>query len=226
MPEGPHRAPPPRPPSSWYQRGESLLEPAMRRQALEQPGVRLARQAGGERAVVRTGKPIAATTAPPWELEAQVADHGEHLEHGQRLAVTADATNSLVSGADQPDEPEPKAVKRSARPSSTPRPRAHDDAGVGMCYPVHGRSRLKGRRGHVAIVAHAGARARWGEAPPRPHHVTSHLTIRIPRWIQLVGLPSLLLLAFLLAVTPGHVLFQFHSPGRDHVTRSTPLSTT
>ena len=34
-------------------------------------------------------------------------------------------------------------------------------------------------------------------------------TIRIPRWIQLVGLPVLLLLAFLLARTLGHVLFLF-----------------
>ncbi|HET9937641.1 MAG TPA: AI-2E family transporter, partial [Gaiella sp.] len=34
-------------------------------------------------------------------------------------------------------------------------------------------------------------------------------TIRIPRWIQLVGLPVVLLLAFLLARTLGHVLFLF-----------------
>ena len=34
-------------------------------------------------------------------------------------------------------------------------------------------------------------------------------TIRIPRWIQLVGLPVALLLAFLLARTLGHVLFLF-----------------
>jgi predicted PurR-regulated permease PerM len=34
-------------------------------------------------------------------------------------------------------------------------------------------------------------------------------TIRVPRWIQLVGLPVLALLAFLLAGTLGHVLFLF-----------------
>ncbi len=34
-------------------------------------------------------------------------------------------------------------------------------------------------------------------------------TIRIPRWIQLAGLPVLLLVAFLLARTLGHVLFLF-----------------
>jgi predicted PurR-regulated permease PerM len=34
-------------------------------------------------------------------------------------------------------------------------------------------------------------------------------TIKIPRWIQLVGLPVLLVLAFLLARTLGHVLFLF-----------------
>jgi predicted PurR-regulated permease PerM len=34
-------------------------------------------------------------------------------------------------------------------------------------------------------------------------------TIQIPRWIQLVGLPVLLVLAFLLARTLGHVLFLF-----------------
>jgi predicted PurR-regulated permease PerM len=34
-------------------------------------------------------------------------------------------------------------------------------------------------------------------------------TIQIPRWIQLVGLPVLLILAFLLARTLGHVLFLF-----------------
>jgi predicted PurR-regulated permease PerM len=36
-----------------------------------------------------------------------------------------------------------------------------------------------------------------------------HPTIRIPRWIQLVGLPVLLVLAFLMARTLGHVLFLF-----------------
>src|SRR5437016_8803273 len=34
-------------------------------------------------------------------------------------------------------------------------------------------------------------------------------TIQIPRWIQLVGLPVLVVLAFLLAETLGHVLFLF-----------------
>jgi predicted PurR-regulated permease PerM len=38
-------------------------------------------------------------------------------------------------------------------------------------------------------------------------------TIRIPRWVQLVGLPVLLLLAFLLAQTLGHVLFLFLTAG-------------
>jgi predicted PurR-regulated permease PerM len=39
--------------------------------------------------------------------------------------------------------------------------------------------------------------------------VTEPTTIRIPRWIQLVGLPVLILLAFLLARPLGHVLFLF-----------------
>jgi predicted PurR-regulated permease PerM len=39
--------------------------------------------------------------------------------------------------------------------------------------------------------------------------VTAPTTIRIPRWIQLVGLPVLVLLAFLLARPLGHVLFLF-----------------
>ena len=34
-------------------------------------------------------------------------------------------------------------------------------------------------------------------------------TIQIPRWIQLVGLPVLVIVAFLLARTLGHVLFLF-----------------
>ena len=34
-------------------------------------------------------------------------------------------------------------------------------------------------------------------------------TIRIPRWIQLVGLPVLLLLAWTLAGTLGHAIFLF-----------------
>jgi predicted PurR-regulated permease PerM len=38
-------------------------------------------------------------------------------------------------------------------------------------------------------------------------------TIRIPRWVQLVVLPVLLLLAFLLARTLGHVLFLFLTAG-------------
>ena len=39
--------------------------------------------------------------------------------------------------------------------------------------------------------------------------MTEPTTIRIPRWIQLVGLPVLLLFAFLLARPLGHVLFLF-----------------
>jgi predicted PurR-regulated permease PerM len=39
--------------------------------------------------------------------------------------------------------------------------------------------------------------------------VTEPATIRIPRWIQLVGLPVLVLVAFLLAKPLGHVLFLF-----------------
>ncbi|HET9243781.1 MAG TPA: AI-2E family transporter [Gaiella sp.] len=39
--------------------------------------------------------------------------------------------------------------------------------------------------------------------------MTEQQTIRVPRWIQLVVLPVLLLLAFLLARTLGHVLFLF-----------------
>jgi predicted PurR-regulated permease PerM len=38
-------------------------------------------------------------------------------------------------------------------------------------------------------------------------------TIQIPRWIQLVGLPVLVVLAFLLARTLGHVLFLFLTAG-------------
>src|SRR5205809_122135 len=38
-------------------------------------------------------------------------------------------------------------------------------------------------------------------------------TIQIPRWIQLVGLPVLVILAFLLARTLGHVLFLFLTAG-------------
>ena len=41
---------------------------------------------------------------------------------------------------------------------------------------------------------------RWVTAPP---------TIRIPRWIQLVGLPVLLLLGFFVAEALGHVIFLF-----------------
>ncbi len=39
--------------------------------------------------------------------------------------------------------------------------------------------------------------------------MSGETTIRIPRWVQLVGLPVLLLLAFLLARELGHVLFLF-----------------
>jgi predicted PurR-regulated permease PerM len=38
---------------------------------------------------------------------------------------------------------------------------------------------------------------------------TQRPTIQVPRWIQLVGLPVLLVVAFLLAETLGHVLFLF-----------------
>jgi predicted PurR-regulated permease PerM len=38
---------------------------------------------------------------------------------------------------------------------------------------------------------------------------SGHPTIQIPRWIQLVGLPVLLVLAFFMARTLGHVLFLF-----------------
>ena len=40
-------------------------------------------------------------------------------------------------------------------------------------------------------------------------HMGSSPTIRVPRWIQLVGLPVLLIVGFLLAETLGHVLFLF-----------------
>jgi predicted PurR-regulated permease PerM len=43
--------------------------------------------------------------------------------------------------------------------------------------------------------------------------VTQQPTIRIPRWIQLVVLPVILLLAFFLARTLGHVLFLFLTAG-------------
>ena len=39
--------------------------------------------------------------------------------------------------------------------------------------------------------------------------MSGETTIRIPRWVQLVGLPVILLLAFLLARELGHVLFLF-----------------
>ena len=39
--------------------------------------------------------------------------------------------------------------------------------------------------------------------------VSGETTIRIPRWVQLVGLPVILLLAFMLARELGHVLFLF-----------------
>ena len=50
--------------------------------------------------------------------------------------------------------------------------------------------------------------------PWEPHGTISRMagpgpTIQIPRWIQLVGLPVLLVLAFLLARTLGHVIFLF-----------------
>ncbi len=43
--------------------------------------------------------------------------------------------------------------------------------------------------------------------------MTDTRTIRVPRWIQLVVLPLLLLFAFLLARTLGHVLFLFLTAG-------------
>ena len=42
-----------------------------------------------------------------------------------------------------------------------------------------------------------------------PRMAGSGPTIQIPRWIQLVVLPVLLVLAFLLAAKLGHVLFLF-----------------
>lgn len=38
-------------------------------------------------------------------------------------------------------------------------------------------------------------------------------TIRVPRWIQLVGLPVIAVLAFMLGRTLGHVLFLFLTAG-------------
>ncbi len=46
-------------------------------------------------------------------------------------------------------------------------------------------------------------------APGYDRFVTQTTRIRIPRWVQLVGLPVLLLFAFLLARPLGHVLFLF-----------------
>ena len=68
------------------------------------------------------------------------------------------------------------------------------------------------RRSHRRTVAQTGAglTPRSGRAVQGYDRcVNEPPTIRIPRWIQLVGLPVLLLLAFLLARTLGHVLFLF-----------------
>ncbi len=48
-----------------------------------------------------------------------------------------------------------------------------------------------------------------GAAPAPAGRKRHEATIRIPRWIQLVGLPVLLVLGWLLAGTLGHVLFLF-----------------
>jgi predicted PurR-regulated permease PerM len=86
-------------------------------------------------------------------------------------------------------------------------------AGYGAC--VHGDERLAGSaaRPSGSTVAH-GERVfipERGQGYDRGVSETSSgpPPIRVPRWIQLVGLPVLLLLAFLLARTLGHVLFLF-----------------
>jgi len=63
----------------------------------------------------------------------------------------------------------------------------------------------------VWTVASSPASLIWaGEARDTiPRMAGPGPTIQIPRWIQLVGLPVLLVLAFLLAQTLGHVLFLF-----------------
>ena len=56
-----------------------------------------------------------------------------------------------------------------------------------------------------------------GAAPAPAGRKRHEATIRIPRWIQLVGLPVLLVLGWMLAGTLGHVLFLFLAASRDRV---------
>jgi predicted PurR-regulated permease PerM len=86
-------------------------------------------------------------------------------------------------------------------------------AGYGAC--VHGDERLAGSaaRPSGSTVAH-GERVFILERGQGYDRGVSEMSsgpppIRVPRWIQLVGLPVLLLLIFLLARPLGHVLFLF-----------------
>ena len=86
-------------------------------------------------------------------------------------------------------------------------------AGNGAC--VHGDERLAGSaaRPSGSTVAH-GERVFIPERGQGYDRGVSEMSsgpppIRVPRWIQLVGLPVLLLLTFLLARPLGHVLFLF-----------------
>ena len=103
------------------------------------------------------------------------------------------------------DEPSTPSTERSDEPPC---------ASLGAAPAFTETSGLPGaRRGHRQ---HGSARGpgfipEWGQGYDRDVSEMSSgpPSIRIPRWIQLVGLPVLLLVVFLLARTLGHVLFLF-----------------
>src|SRR5215831_18865717 len=122
-----------------------------------------------------------------WSATAVVPEGGQEQGH--------DPEHADDDGERDPARAGLGAAAVGSQPSSMPRAR---------CRRRHGLDRSKVQ-----------------PAPPLPAEARDSITamagpgptIQVPRWIQLVVLPVLLVLAFLLAKTLGHVLFLFLTAG-------------
>ena len=139
---------------------------------------------------------------------------------GQRSARSRSASRRRAASRS------PNAVNSSVtRPSTPTSERTTSQRARCWARRLRARRRAACRErgvGITATVAHADSRHSCARiAAPAPHtdgpaselrsrmSEPSGATIRIPRWVQLVGLPVLFLVAFMLARPLGHVIFLF-----------------
>ena len=191
------------PPSSWYQRGASLARardpvPEPREEAL----VRLAADRLERRAaVVRAVEPDRGHDGGrDGQLDLEVPDRREHCGSRWRTAVAAaERRRSSIGDRRSADPPEPNAVRSSVTTPSTPSTDERARAARARRWARRLRSRRRaacrergeaigGTVAHVERRLHPAPEPRDGQGYDRARErVPQAPTIRIPRWIQLVG---------------------------------------